>query len=256
MSQYTTFPCKLKTPHNAFYDTSKQTLKISIEGTTDLNIVGIHLQQDRWLGGLKFSVLGMYNGVPGPTPKNFSANLDFPVSLPNRAYPSDSILIASGESPNGEPFKILYGGLKPPGDKNGVSKTTGSNGAKSTSSNGATTMINTAEVGDNSHLGAGGPIGSVLPPIRVIAVEGRPIQVKEHACVGTNDGIEAKFDDKSLEMTDARICGKDIVWTFKPKSGFLGTTLVNVETSILPTMSFTPYTKVQGYIVDVVVLSK
>ncbi|MCJ1371211.1 hypothetical protein MMC20_002426 [Loxospora ochrophaea] len=232
MSAPTLFPCTLDPPHNLFYDPGRQLLSGTIKGSSDDNIVGVYLSQDTFLGGLKFSLLGQYNGIPAPTPSKFQPKLELPIRLPMYGFNNTSVIIVTGSEPEGIEYTILYGGLK--------------DGVKKTPENG--TPLHSSSAGPALH------VGSVLPPVKVTALDGIPFEIKASADVGQTGTVDLKFSSDALKLTGAKIVATDIVWTLVAQDGYMGETLVDVTRNFWPTPSVTPYNVVQPYLVRVVVL--
>ena len=111
-----------------------------------------------------------------------------------------------------------------------------------------------AKPSSDANTSATPSLGSVLEPIKIfVPGDGIPFNITAQAYLGDHGGVEVDFNSGTLKLTDAKIAGKDIVWTFEAVDGFLGRILVNVLSTTVPEQGATPYLKIQGYLVEVMI---
>ncbi|MCJ1379635.1 hypothetical protein MMC17_002737 [Xylographa soralifera] len=203
----------------ALYDTRYRTLIVSAKGKAPNWMIGIRIQQETIMGGLKFALLSSAGGLGTPDEKAFDVKHKLPITLPNRVVGKD-IIFVTATNPHGFLIPIEYTGYNPPVD------------APADESTGAATP------------------GSVLPPIPIfVSGEGKQFGIKAAADAGPMGGVNIAFDDTVLKLVNAGMQGSDVVWTFETLK--LGRTLVDVTTEYLSLQSLKQFVKIQGYLVDV-----
>ena len=220
-------PCELS-GLAALYETRKHTLIITAKGEAPDWYLGPFIQQvTPWLGGLKFSLLAYPGGLDTSGKMvPFDVRFELPVILPNRAVIGKNVVIATANNPHGFVVPIRYTGLKE-GDE--------------------PTVI-TTEDADAPNLSV------VLPPITIVVPgEGVPFHITAAADVGPHGGVRVSYNKRRVKMDDASLDGKIINWTFAASA--LGETLIEVTTSLFSEAHpvWTPLTKIQPYLVKVVV---
>ena len=219
------FPCP-KSDLHACYSHTAQRLTITAKGKKCSVIVTQGFQQDKYfVGGLKFFFYCYYGGFGEPKEVDYKAALEIPILLPNRVVPSNTVIVATADGDYTIPIEF--------GD------------------------CPRAKSGNDKNLSASQSLGSVLPPINIfVPGDGTPFQITAQFDIVNVSGVDIDFDPKSLKLTNASIVGTRIEWTLEALPGFLGQTLVNVETTFVKEIGDLAYQKIQPYLVDVVVLEK
>ena len=184
------------------------------------------IQQDLYLGGLKFSLRSYAGGYNPPPTKYFDVEHKLRLHLPNNVVNSKSIIFVTANVPNGFVIPIKYTGCGPEEASQPL-------------------------VDLSSNDAPGQQIeGNVSPTIPIIIQEGKPFHIT--ASFGPDDVVDVKFDPNVLKMVNASINQKNIiVWEFEATK--LGRTLVEVNTIIFfPPPRYGIASRVQYYDVSVV----
>ena len=206
----------------ALYDTRFHVLIVSAKGEAPNWMLGVRIEQQTIMGGLKFALLSSAGGLGPAGNKPFEVELKVPMNLPNRVVMGKDIIFVTENKPHGFLVPIKYTGLNLPIDI--------------------------------SVDGTVAPLpGSVLPPIPIVVPgEGKVFTIHAAADIGPLGVVNIDYDNKPLKLINASIQGTDIVWTFLSLA--LGKTLVEVTSEYMTPLALNPFAKIQGYLVEVVVL--
>ena len=124
--------------------------------------------------------------------KDYTYDQKFPIILPSRVYPSNSVIIVTENNPKGEITPIHWVGLDtPPSVQDLGAEAQGS----ATTQDSATTLNKPEETR--------------------FEVLGKEFTLKQSATVPSHGFLHMDYDKNMLELVTANIEDKDIVWTFK-----------------------------------------
>ena len=209
----------------ALYDTKTHSLIITAKGEAPGWYLGPFIEPETLVGGLKFSLRAFAGGLgPHPEMKPFDVTYKMPIILPNPVITGKEVIIATANNPHGFVVPIRYTGL---------------NGDGSTSAH-------KPEAADATN------IFIVLKPITIyVPGEGYPFQLSA-ADAGPHGSVRLSYNKAAIKMDEAGIEGKNITWVFEATK--LGETLVEVTTIVFAEAhpSWAPLTKIQPYLVRVV----
>jgi hypothetical protein len=192
----------------ATYLVQKRQLVLQAAGTVPCVTTGIKFERvPFFVGGLKFTLEGWTGPLTGET-EQYNIETSFSIQLPNRATPSNNILVETANHPDGlevpivfDPFTIIS---KPTPDPAPAAPTK------------ADEPITPAP---STFL--------AVPDEQVNALWKESFTIKQFAQVAETGYVKVKFDDKFLVLLSAGIKGSDIVWTFNSLQ--MGFTQVIVE---------------------------
>ena len=213
------FPCP-KSDLKAVYNSKIQLLTITAEGEKLPVIIGPWFKKDEhFVGGLSFSLLCYWGGLPGGKP-TYKTTYEMSIQLPNPVMPSNTVIINTANGPY--PINIEFDPTNP----------------------------QSAELSRVGEPAIPQTPGSVLAPITIITREGSQFPISAQASLGNLSGVNMDFTPHHLKLTDAKIAGKDIVWTFEAVT--LGHTIVDVVSTIVPENGGMSFIKIQRYLVEVI----
>ncbi|KAH0565442.1 hypothetical protein GP486_001159 [Trichoglossum hirsutum] len=181
----------------ALYDTAKHVLILSASGRKRNFTSGISFKPVPTLGGLKFELEGWVGPLTGGT-SPYSYQQSFPMQLPNLVLsPSVYVIIIDANHPEGIQIPIRYTGLLPPQDKE-------------TAAQSQEPTPTPASADDSDKIQR-----SIVPgEVKVNVLYKESFEIKEAAVVPSHGRVNIKFDPKFLELQNASIQDKDIVWKF------------------------------------------
>ena len=189
-------------------------------------IIGPSFKKDEhWFGGLRFFLNCHYADFGPPVQAPYKECYDMAISLPNRVMPSNTVLIVTADCTY--TIDIRFKTIDPK-------------------------CVKSSSDGNPSAIPS---LGSVLEPIKIfVPGDGIPFPIIAQAYLGDHSGVEVDFRPDDLKLTDAKIAGKNIIWTFEAMKGFLGRpTIVNVVSTIVPEQGGPLYSKIQGYLVEAMI---
>lgn len=171
----------------ATYDPTNQKLTLYAEGTVPEASYGFNFERAPLEGGLKFAL----HGWTGPSVKQqpYTWEQAFDIQLPNRATPSNTVIIVTANHSNGEVVPIRWLGLKgqPAKDRDDIT-------------------WNDSAPSEPQSLSAEG--------VQLNELFKEPFTIKQAAGVPKGGSIQIKFDPAYLTLTGSGIQDVDINWTF------------------------------------------
>ncbi|KAH0536618.1 hypothetical protein FGG08_006529 [Glutinoglossum americanum] len=219
---------------SALYDTREQVLILGANGNLQDFTSEPSFKRLPLPGGLKFELEGWVGPLTGKT-SPYTVSQKFRIPLPNRATPSDFVIIVDQNHPKGIPVKILFTGLSEP-----------SPGPEASQVTAVETTPASAEVdtSDSNQILISGEVN-----INVLYKES--FQIKEAASVPSQGRVLIKFDPSFIELQDASIQDKDIVWTLNSLQTGRTQVIVTIEggiaqfhiTKIYDVFVFIPFTR-------------
>lgn len=188
----------------AAHDFQTQQLFIEAKGKVNAGVYDIHFSRVQWLGGLKFELLG-WGGEPSLAEEPYEIVNKFDIILPSPVYPSDSIIIIDANHPKGVivPIRFL--------SSQGLSEPT------------KVSDLEPANLDTSNIKIQAGNVERINAPLR------EPFQIKALADVPKQGSVSIKFDKSFIEIQDATIQDKDLVWVLN--SLRTGNTQIIVTTS-------------------------
>lgn len=168
----------------ASYENRK--LVLYAEGTVQEATYGIKFEQVPWVGGLKFTLEGWTGPLLGKD-RHYKHKQAIDIQLPNRVYPSNTVIIVTANHLNGEVVPIHWLGLKEQPPKDDI----------------------TSKDPTPSEL-------QLLPSndIQLNELFKLPFIIKQAAGVPKGGSVHIKFDPTYLTLTGSGIQDADINWTF------------------------------------------
>ncbi|KAI9856324.1 MAG: hypothetical protein M1813_009160 [Trichoglossum hirsutum] len=201
----------------ALYDTKNRALILTASGNKRDITSSIFFKRLPLPGGLKFELEGWVGPITGET-SPYTHQQAFPMQLPNRVFPSGYVIIIDANNPEGVQVPIRYTGLLGADAKDAAPQSQGT----------AQTPAPTTASADNSDN-----IQTIVPgEVNINVLYKESFDIKEAAAVPSHGRVTVTFDPKFLELQDASIQDKDIVWTFNSLQTGRTQVIVNIEGGI------------------------
>lgn len=209
----------------AVYDPTKHKLTLSAQGEIQDYTTNISFNRLPWAGGLKFQLEG-WTGPLHDSHSPYSYQQDFDILLPNPVTPSGNVIIADANHPDGVVVPIHFLGLAPPAGNKGAPKQVPG-------------TENTAQ-----------PQLLSSDDEQINALFKTAFQIKESTDVPKFGQVSLKFDSNYLNLQQAGIQDKNIVWTFN--------SLQTGNTQVVVTVAggIAPYVLTKSYDIRIFVLDQ
>lgn len=169
----------------ASYSKSRK-LVLYAEGKVQEGIHGIEFVRVPWAGGLKFELEG-WTGPLFDKDRDYIHDQAFDIQLPNRVYPSNTVIIVTANHPEGEVVQINWLDAKYQPAKNDVT---------------------------SKELAPSEPQLLSANDVQLNELFKEPFTIKHAAEVPKGGSIQIKFDPTYLTLTGSGIQDADIYWTF------------------------------------------